>query len=134
MEKKKKAKQSNPAVVEISQSLYSCRSSDQGDRCFVTCGGDQFDSWLSSLEKCKVARSVHENSGLVDTFECQHVKEAKNSSDCSPIATLYPDLVNYPCSDVVHSELSEIVSSLPSANSPSVIQVSDKSFAVFGFP
>ena len=25
--KKKKAKQSNPAVVEISQSLYSCRSS-----------------------------------------------------------------------------------------------------------
>jgi len=40
VEKKKKAKQSNPAVVEISQSLHSCRSSDQGDRYFVTCGGD----------------------------------------------------------------------------------------------
>ena len=131
VQKKKKPKQSNPAVVEIIQSLYSCRSSDPGDRCFVTCSGD---SWLCSLEKCKVARSVHVNSGLVDSFECQHIKEAKNSSDCSPIATLYPDLVNYPCSDVVCSELSQIVSSLPSANSPSVIQVSDRSFAVFGSP
>ena len=131
VQKKKKPKQSNPAVVEIIQSLYSCRSSDQGDRCFVTCSGD---SWLCSLEKCKVARSVHVNSGLVDSFECQHIKEAKNSSDCSPIATLHPDLVNYPCSDVVRSELSQIVSSLPSANSLSVIQVSDRSFAVFGSP
>ena len=89
---------------------------------------------VALIEKCKVARSVHVNSGLVDSFECQHIKEAKNSSDCSPIATLYPDLVNYPCSDVVCSELSQIVSSLPSANSPSVIQVSDRSFAVFGSP
>ena len=48
--------------------------------------------------------------------------------------TLYPYLVNYPCSDVVRSELSQIVSSLPSANLPSVIQVSDRSFAVFGSP
>ena len=70
---------------------------------------------VALIEKCKVTRSVHVNSGLVDSFECQHIKEAKNSSDCSPIATLYPDLVNYPCSDVVCSELSQIVSSLPSA-------------------
>ena len=89
---------------------------------------------VALIEKCKVARSVHVNSGLVDSFECQHIKEAKNSSDCSPIATLYPDLVNYPCSDVVCSELSQIVSSLSSANSPSVIQVPDRSFAVFGSP
>ena len=97
----------------------------------LPCSGD---SWLCSLEKCKVARSVHVNSGLVDSFECQHIKEAKNSSDCSPIATLHPDLVNYSCSDVVRSELSQIVSSLTSANSLSVIQVSDRSFAVFGSP
>ena len=97
VQKKKKPKQSNTAVVEIIQSLYFYRSSDQADRCFVTCGGD---SRLCSLEKCKVARSVHVNSGLVDSFECQHIKEAKNSSDCCPIVTLYPDLVNYPCSDV----------------------------------
>ena len=89
---------------------------------------------VALIEKCKVARSVHVNSGLVDSFECQHIKEAKNSSECSPIATLYPNLVNYPCSDVVCSELPQIVSSLPSANSPSVIQVSDRSFAVFGSP
>ena len=94
---KKKPKQSNTAVVEIIQSLYFCRCSDQTDGCFVTCGGDL---WLCSLEKCKVARSVHVNSGLVDSFECQHIKEEKNSSDCCPIVPLYPDLVNYPCSDV----------------------------------
>ena len=52
VEKKKKAKQSNPAVVESSRSLHSCCSSEQGDHYFVTCGGD---SWLCSLEKCKVA-------------------------------------------------------------------------------
>ena len=63
---KEKAKQSNPAVVEISQSVYSCCSSDL---------------WLYSLEKCKVAQPVHINSGLTDTFECQHIKEAKNSCD-----------------------------------------------------
>ena len=100
IQKKKKPKQSNPAVVEIIQSLYFCRSSDQADRCFVTCGGD---SRLCSLEKCKVARSVHVNS------ECQHIKEAKNSSDCCPIVTLNPDLVNYQCSDVVRRELSQFL-------------------------
>ena len=49
----------------------------------------------------------------------------------SPFITLHLDLVNYPCSYVVRSKLSEIVSSLLCANSPSVIQVSDKSFGVF---
>lgn len=112
---KTKAKQSNPAVVEISQSVYYCCSSEQSDCC---CGGDL---WLYSLEKCKVAQSVHVNSGLADTFECQHIKEAKNSCDCSPFVTLYLDLVNYPCSYVVRSKLSEIVSSLLSANLLSVI-------------
>ena len=96
--------------------MYSCCSSDL---------------WLYSLEKCKVAQPVHINSGLTDTFECLHSKEAKNSCDCSPFITLHLDLVNYPCSYVVRSKLSEIVSSLLCANSPSVIQVSDKSFGVF---
>ena len=77
--------------------------------------------WLYSLERCKVAQPVHVNSGLADTFECQHIKDAKNSCDRSPFVTLELDLVNYPCSYVVRSKLSEIVSSLLSANSPSVI-------------
>ena len=106
VQKKRKPKQSNTAVVEIIQSLYFCRSSDQADGCFVTCGGD---SWLCSLEKCKVARSVHVNSGLVDSFECQHIKEAKNSSDCCPIVTRYPDLVRRPYGDVVRRELSRFL-------------------------
>ena len=29
--------------------------------------------YMCSLEKCKAAQSVHINSTLVDTFECQHV-------------------------------------------------------------
>ena len=55
VQKKKKPKQSNPAVVEIIQSLYSCRSSDQGDHCFVTCGGD---SWLCSFNREMQSRTI----------------------------------------------------------------------------
>lgn len=29
--------------------------------------------YMHSLEKCKAAQSVHINSRLVDTFECQHM-------------------------------------------------------------
>ena len=29
--------------------------------------------YMCSLEKCKAAQSVHINSRLVDTFECQHM-------------------------------------------------------------
>ena len=42
-------------------------------------------------------------------------------------------LLSYPCSDIVRNQLHEIIASLPS-NAPPVVQVSEKSYAVFGLP
>ena len=43
------------------------------------------------------------------------------------------NLPSYPCSDIVRNQLLEIIASL-SSNAPPVVQVSEKSYAVFGLP
>ncbi|KAJ7392416.1 hypothetical protein OS493_012078 [Desmophyllum pertusum] len=111
----KKAKANNLLLVQICQVVFSCRTTGRDDRCFVT-SCDQI--WLCTQEDCKISRSVHVNTGLVEEYECDNVKPAKNQGICSdPVAVYHPDLSNYPCSDTVRQELSEVVSSLPT-NTP----------------
>ena len=128
---KKRVKQNNPLVVEICNGVYSCRTSARDDRCFVTSDGG--NCWMCTWEQCKVLRSVHVNSGLTEQFQCAHVKQVQDSSNADPLATFNANLPSYPCSDIVRNQLLEIIASLPS-NAPPVVQVSEKSYAVFGLP
>ena len=68
---RKKTKSASPAVLEISQGVFSCRTTGRDDRCFVTSSGDM---WLCTHEACKVARSVYVNSDLVSQYECDKCK------------------------------------------------------------
>jgi len=126
---RKKAKSASPALVEVCQGVFSCRTTGRDDRCFVTSRGDM---WLCTREECKISRSVHVNSDMASHYECEHIKQAKNTASL-PVATYHPSIANYPCSDTVRSKLCEVVSSLPD-DSPPVVQVSEQSFAVFGLP
>ena len=112
-----------PAVVEISEGVFSCRPTGRDDHCFVTSGSEV---WLSTHE-------VHINSHLAFQYECDHVKHAKNPDMPGPIATYLPNNSSYSCRDSVRANLIEVVSSLPTAT-PVVIQVSDQVFAVFVLP
>ena len=127
---RKKTKSASPAVLEITQGVFSCRTTGRDDRCFVTSSGDM---WLCTHEACKVARSVYVNSDLAPQYECDHVKLAKNTDIAGPLATYSPSILSYPCRDSVQANLNEVVSSLPPAT-PAVVQVSDQVFAVFGLP
>ena len=127
---RKKTKSASPAVLEITQGFFSCRTTGRDDRCFVTSSGDM---WLCTHEACKVARSVYVNSDLASQYECDHVKLAKNTDIAGLLATYSPSILSYPCSDSVRANLNDVVSSLPPAT-PAVVQVSDQVFAVFGLP
>ena len=127
---RKQSQSASPAVLEITQGFFSCRTTGRDDRCFVTSSGDM---WLCTHEACKVARSVYVNSDLASQYECDHVKLAKNTDIAGPLATYSPSILSYPCSDSVRANLNDVVSSLPPAT-PAVVQVSDQVFAVFGLP
>ena len=127
---RKKTKSASPAVLEITQGVFSCRTTGRDDRCFVTSSGDM---WLCTHEACKVARSVYVNSDLASQYECDHVKLAKNTDIAGPLSTYSPSILSYPCRDCVRVNLNEVVSSLPPATR-AVVQVSDQVFAVFGLP
>ena len=128
---KKRVKQNNPLLVEICNGVYSCRTSGPDDRCFVT--SDGANCWMCTREQCKVLRSVHVNTGLTEHFQCDHVKQLQDSSNADPLATFNVNLPSYPCSNIVRNQLHEIIASLPS-KAPPVVQVSEKSYAVFGLP
>ena len=92
---RKKTKSASPAVLEITQGFFSCRTTGRDDRCFVTSSGDM---WLCTHEACKVARSVHVNSDLAPQYKCDHVKLAKNTDIAeSPCLTYSPSILRYPC-------------------------------------
>ena len=124
----KKAKSDSAPIVEICHGLFSCRTTGRDDRCFVT---NRDGIWLCTREDCKLSRSIHVNTGLLKEYQCEHIKLAKNYSNASPLRVFTPVLDSYPCSDSIRQELLEIMESLPS-NMPSVVQVSEQSFAVFG--
>ena len=124
----KKVKSNNAPIVEVCHGLFSCRTTGRDDRCFVT---NRDGIWLCTREDCKLSRSVHINTGLVKEYQCEHVKLAKNFPNASPLGVFTPVLDAYPCSDSIRQELSGIIDSLPS-NTPSVVQVSEQTFAVFG--
>ena len=126
----KKAKSDSAPIVEICHGLFSCRTTGRDDRCFVT---NRDGIWLCTREDCKLSRSIHVNTGLLKEYQCEHIKLAKNYSNASPLRVFTPVLDSYPCSDSIRQELLEIMESLPS-NMPSVVQVSEQSFAVFDQP
>ena len=124
----KKVKSNSAPIVEVCHGLFSCRTTGRDDRCFVT---NRDGIWLCTREDCKVSRSIHVNTGLLKEYQCEHIKLAKNYPNASPLRVFTPVLDAYPCSDSIRLELSGIIESLPS-NTPSVVQVSEQTFAVFG--
>jgi hypothetical protein len=66
---KKKLKYS-PRAVEVSESIYSVRTSTKDDRCFVTTDGTL---WFCTVEGCKTTRSVKHNSSQLADFTCPHI-------------------------------------------------------------
>ena len=48
----KKTKSASPAVLEITQGIFSCRTTGRDDQSFVTSSGDM---WLCTHEVCKVS-------------------------------------------------------------------------------
>lgn len=127
----KKSRVSQPSCCRsVLGSLFLPNNPRQDDRCFVTSSGDK---WLCTREECKIVRSVHKNSDKASQFECDHVMLAKNPENSIAVAMYHPNISDYPCSDTVGTKLREVVSSLPSYTLP-VVQVSEQSFAVFGFP
>ncbi len=64
----KKAKYS-PQAVEVSDGIFSIKTSTRDDRCFVTTDGTM---WFCSVEGCKIARSVsHQSSHLAEAKGCK---------------------------------------------------------------
>ena len=82
----KKTKSASPEVVEITQGVFSCRTTGRDDWCFVTSSGDM---WLCTHEACKVSRSIYINSDLASQYECNHVKHAKNTDVSGSLPPTY---------------------------------------------
>ena len=85
----KKAKYS-PQAVEVSDGIFSVKTSTRDDRCFVTTDGTM---WFCSVEGCKIARSVSRQSSRLADFSCRHIDEAKGCKSPS-VAILKPNLEN----------------------------------------
>ena len=51
-------KKYSPHAVEVSEDIYSVKTSTKDDRCFVTTDSSL---WFCSAENCKLARSVKLN-------------------------------------------------------------------------
>lgn len=117
----------SPRAVQITEGIFSVKTSNRDDRCFVTTDGTM---WFCSVEECKIKRSVQHNSSRLEEFSCKHIVEAKNTDRTPPVAILTPDLSTFVCSDTIKKELQDVLDATKFENT--VIQVSDASFSVLG--
>lgn len=125
---KKKLKYS-PRAVEVSESIYSVRTSTKDDRCFVTTDGTL---WFCTVEGCKTTRSVKHNSSQLADFTCPHIDEVKsNCQQSSPVAVFKPDLERFVASESVKKSIKEIMNDGTSMEHLAM-QVSDTVFCVYG--
>ena len=122
----KKAKYS-PQAVEVSDGIFSVKTSTRDDRCFVTTDGTM---WFCSVEGCKIARSVSRQSSRLADFSCRHIDEAKGCKSPS-VAILKPNLDKFVCSESLKSSMQTVLSA-GACMQNFVIQVSDKMFCVLG--
>ncbi len=125
---KKKVKYA-PRAVEVSESIYSVKTSTKDDRCFVTTDDTL---WFCSTEACKIARSVKHNSAQLANFTCPHIKEVKsNFHQSSPVAVFKPDLDKFVASESIKNSIKELMDNATSVEHVA-IQVSDTVFCVYG--
>ena len=126
---KKKVKYS-PRAVEISENIYSIKTSTKDDRCFVTTDGSL---WFCSVENCKIARSVKLNSSQLANFSCPHIDEVVKSN-CQlslPVAYLRPNLESFVASESLKTCIKEVINGAQSVQHVAM-QVSDTMFCVYG--
>lgn len=115
----------SPRAVQISEGIFSVKTSNRDDRCFVTTDGTL---WFCSVEECKIKRSVQHNSSSLGEFSCKHIVEANAADRILPVAILTPDLSTFVCSETIKKGLQDVLDDAKFENT--VIQVSDTTFSV----
>ena len=119
-----------PGAVEVSENIYSVKTSTKDDRCFVTTDGSL---WFCSAENCKLVRSDKLNSSQLANFSCPHIDEVvKTNCQLSlPVAYLKPDLERFVASESLKTCIKEVINGAQSVQHVA-IQVSDSMFCVYG--
>lgn len=128
----KKAKKTIPDAVAITKNIFSVRTSNRGDRCFV-CKDNNL--WICLHEKCKERRAFYHASGKLHEFSCDHTKKASNP--VSPLASYSPEKSNvceHPCGEKIKVEILSLVDSALKHNYPLVSKVSDNVYSIYGPP
>ena len=119
--------------MEVSDSIYSVKTSTKDDRCFVTTDGSLL---FCSIENCKIARSVKLNSSQLANFTCPHINEVVkiNCLLSLPLAYLKPNLDRFVAGESLKTRIKEVIDGNCIAQSVQhvAMQVSDTMFCVFG--
>jgi len=121
---------SSPAAVELSPNLFSVRTSNRDDRCFVS---QDKGLWICLHEKCKQIRATYCSSNMLSEFSCNHIRNTESSS---PPEASYPAdksaITSYVCSDSIRKQLSACADQ--AICNTMVVRLSPHTFAVYGPP
>ena len=130
----KKTKSCCPSAVVVTStvemSLISTKTSTRDDRCFVFKEGD---SVFCTHKECMNVRATFVSSGRASDFVCKHADQCRDAVTPQKVFELTTQKIDSYSGD---GSSKELLTELLGAESSlaAVVQVSDLSFAVRGFP